>query len=733
MRDLILELRRRSVFRAAGIYVAAAWILIEGASVILPNFGVPDAAMRWLVITAFIGFPIAMVLAWVFDLTEQGLQRTDDAADDVPAVRGVQKGDFIAIFGLSIALMFSMYLNVRSDPATTTIQEPLTILVSGFDNVTDNRSTVTRQLERVLQHAFEIDIEAAPFISSYDRFAALSMSETSLSDGTRTTAEAMSIANRQGIDLILNGTIETQGSGYKIGLSAIDVALGETVAEESAVAKNEADVFRVVAEIAAEVRKKLGDNAKIPVDETNASIFFAATFEAASHYIEARYFAASGDHETATQWYRRATESDPNLGRAYAAWAMSSFQLGRVDEAQQLWARALALADTMTAREYYRALGQYHFSIANDSQQAVENLQQLVSNYPADATGHEQLAAAAFESLDFEAAARAIESAIAIYPNSERLRAAHARYSMFAGNFEVAQSSARAVLEVAPNNTAVYLPLAVAAMVRDDIDAASGAYRELAEVSDNAASESAAALGLSDIEIYSGNFDVAKERLLNGIASDLSNDNRDAAATKYVALAETQLATGDLSAAEESADSAQELSSEFALRTAVAIVYLQTGNVQKVGGIAARWREQSDSQSNSQWRAYGLMLNAMILRSSGEFRESINQMRDALKLADLWLIRFQLAQTYLRTEQFAEALDEFTIAEQRRGEAAAAFFDGKPTYRYLATLPYWIGRAQDGLNMRSAAQDNYTNFLARWSESGPLMDDSRKRLQSEQR
>jgi tetratricopeptide (TPR) repeat protein len=95
----------------------------------------------------------------------------------------------------------------------------------------------------------------------------------------------------------------------------------------------------------------------------------------------------------------------------------------------------------------------------------------------------------------------------------------------------------------------------------------------------------------------------------------------------------------------------------------------------------------------------------------------------------LWLIRFQLGQSYLAAEQYAEALDEFTIAEARRGEASALFLDDMPTYRFLAELPYWIGRAQEGLNMRAAALESYQAFLDRWSDTGPLASDARKRLQ----
>ncbi|MDH3805645.1 MAG: hypothetical protein OEU90_09265, partial [Gammaproteobacteria bacterium] len=73
MPNLIRELRRREVFRATGLYVGVAWILIEVASVLLPAFDAPDWVMRTLIIIAIIGLPVAIVLAWIYDVTDKGI------------------------------------------------------------------------------------------------------------------------------------------------------------------------------------------------------------------------------------------------------------------------------------------------------------------------------------------------------------------------------------------------------------------------------------------------------------------------------------------------------------------------------------------------------------------------------------------------------------------------------------------------------------------------------------
>ena len=71
---------------------------------------------------------------------------------------------------------------------------------------------------------------------------------------------------------------------------------------------------------------------------------------------------------------------------------------------------------------------------------------------------------------------------------------------------------------------------------------------------------------------------------------------------------------------------------------------------------------------------------------------------------------------------------EFIAAGERQGEASSIFLDDLPTFRYMASLPYWLGRAQEELGMQSAAAVNYAAYLARRPGGGPLADDARQRL-----
>jgi len=77
--SLVTELRRRQVFRAAAWYAAAAWVAIQVASTVIPQFGLPDWLVRAVIVAAVLGLPIALALAWSFDLSAMGLRREAEA------------------------------------------------------------------------------------------------------------------------------------------------------------------------------------------------------------------------------------------------------------------------------------------------------------------------------------------------------------------------------------------------------------------------------------------------------------------------------------------------------------------------------------------------------------------------------------------------------------------------------------------------------------------------------
>lgn len=719
MRRFIRELRRREVFRTAGLYIGVCWILIEAASVLLPTFDAPPWIMRAIVIAAIVGFPITVMLAWIFDLTERGIQMQAEATDAVVPAIGGRKMDFIVIGLLSVALIFSVYLNLTRGPTTDEVATPVSVLIADFDNQTGE--TV---FDGLLEQALNVGIEGAPNVTSYQRPRALELAqEIQDAHAGLGAAAGRLVATREGIDVVLVGSIESDGSGYRLAVDGVDPQSGESRFDSQARADSRDAVLMALGELSADVRRALGDDTSRGDEDAIFETFTAASIEAAQIYTQGKQAAFEGDHEGAVELYRQAIELDPNFGRAYAAMALSSSRLGTAEESRAHWEKALSMMDTMTERERLRTLGVYYTSVTGNLESAIDTFETLVEKYPADAAGHNNLAVAYFLTLDFEKARLQGMRILDIYPGSVLYRSNHALFAMYAGDLDSATADAQRVIETDPDFYKGYLPLAIAAIHRGDFAVARNAYEDMAGTGTRGAS--LASTGLADLAIYAGDFDEARRILEVGIEQDVAADNLGAAATKLTMLAEALIEQGNRDAATAALDRATELDVGTSRVVPAAIGYIRSGQVGKAAAIAA----SLSGQLQPQRRAYGLLIDALVDLDAGRNAEAVDKLHAATERADLWLLRFHTGRAYLDAGYAAEALAEFETAVERRGEATAAFLDDVPTYRYLASLPYWLGRAQQELGMAGAARENLQAFLDLRPNGGALTDDALSRLQ----
>ena len=132
----VKELRRREVFRTAGLYVGICWLLIEAAYVLLPTFGASQWLLRAMVIVAVAGFPVTVVLAWFFDLADHGIQKQADPTDTIVPAFGGRRSDFIVIAILSVAFIVSVYIHMSGSPGVAPKPEPISVLIADFKNLT---------------------------------------------------------------------------------------------------------------------------------------------------------------------------------------------------------------------------------------------------------------------------------------------------------------------------------------------------------------------------------------------------------------------------------------------------------------------------------------------------------------------------------------------------------------------------------------------------------------------
>ncbi len=714
LKKFVRELRRREVFRATGLYVGICWLLIEVSSTVLPTFDAPEWIVRAIIIVSIIGFPVAVVLAWIYDFTDHGIVVQADPTDTVVPPVGSRKMDFVVIGILSVALMVSVYLNVTGRPGDVAEpQQPVSVLIADFDNATGDPV-----FDGSIEQALQIGLEGASFITTFPRASAERAARTLQPGSMGLSAElARLVSVREGINVMLDGEISTKGDGYVLVIRASDGAAGEELVNASADVDSKLDVLSAVNRLTGEIREALGDES---VDGRVMETFTAHSIEAMQDYTTAQQLVLAGKRDEAVAYYASAVEQDPDFGRALSGWALTLFNLGRTEEANALWERALSKMDTMTARERYRTLGLYYMRVTGNYEKAIENYQALVDAYPADNSAHNNLAVAYFATLNFDKARDHGRQALEVYPNNVIMRSNYALFAMYAGDFATATAEAEQTLALEENRHVAWLPIAMANAAEGDLGGAQAAFDSMMTLGDGG--RSLANLGSADLQIVRGDYVAAIETLRAGIAHDEETGNARTRATKEVMLADALAAGGASKSATEALAPAIEAGGLGRLVPA-ALISIQIGDTETASAIAESLGQKLQSQS----RAYSLMIAGILELEAGKQVPAIDKLRAAIEMSDLWLIRFHLGRAYLEAGFAAEAVGEFQICQDRIGEATAMFLDDRPTWRYTATLSYWSGRAEEGLGMAHSAREKYRLFL-QTRPNGPLADDAKGRL-----
>jgi tetratricopeptide (TPR) repeat protein/predicted Ser/Thr protein kinase len=620
-----------------------------------------------------------------------------------------------AVFVLLAALgREKIFIKPQSKP------KPVTVLVADFAN-----ATAEPLFDGALEPTFNIALEGATFISAYDRGQAHKIA-AQLRSGAVNLDEALArlVAEREGINVVVVGSIARQGNHYDISSKAVDALTGRTITISETAAADKNAVLRAIDQLAAHVRTALGDATPESVQLTQAETFTSGSIEAAHEYGLGQDALWEGRYEAAIQHYDKSLKSDPDLGRAYSGLAVASFILGRKQDSLNDYKLALSKIDRMSEREKYRTRGTYYV-VTRDTDKAIEELSRLVQIYPADSSGYANLALAYFYRRDMARALKLGRQAVAIYPKNVLQRNNIGLYAMYAGDFDTAIREQQAVLELNPSLAKGFLGIALSQAAEGKLASAYQTYHEMEKQGPGNAST--ASVGLADLALYESRPSEAIPVLEKGISEDTANKDRDNAAIKLTMLAYAYLLSGKTRDALAAADKALTNSKDDGVLFFSARIYLAAGQESKAIAFANQLTARTERDS----QAYGKLIEGETQLRHGKPLEAIKLFKEAQNIADAWLVRFDLGRAYIEAGEFPQADSEFELCLNRRGEATAAFLDEVPTVRLLPEVYYYLGRAQEGLGSPAAAQ-TYKTFLAIKEKSykDPLVADARRRVAS---
>ncbi len=631
--------------------------------------------------------------------------------------RAVSRGTIgIVAACVVIAILLAVGRMWHVHPTSVAPNKPITVLIADFSNKTSDSV-----FEETLEPALGVAMEGASFISSYSRNQAHKIG-AQIRPGSTAIDDSLAqlIAAREGINLVLSGSIESSGSQYLLKVKAVDATDGHQVAIETAQVSDKGGVLPAVTSIADKLRKDLGDQ-HINTSLENET-YTASSLEAAHEYAQGQLAAQqSGKYDEAIGHYEKAIKLDPSMGRAYAGLAVVYQNEGKRDLAEENYKLALQRMDRMTDREKYRTRGGYYLT-ARKPQRAFEEMTALVKEYPSDSVGIANLALAYFYRRDMNAALEYGRKSIEIFPKNVPQRNNVGLYAMYAGQFEDAIKEQQAVLDLNPTYPTAFVGMGLSQLALDQPDAATDTFKKMAAL--DARSASIAHLALADVALYQGRATQAIAILTPAIATDLSAGDKGAAALKHIAMGDALLSLGKSPQASTEAQAAVSLSNDDAVVISAARIFLAAGKIEDAGKIAKTLsaRLEADPQ------AYAKVIEGEIFLKTGKAGDAVRSFQEAQKISDTWLGHFDLGRAYVEAKAYPEADAQFEICTKRRGEVTALFLDESPTFHLYPPVLYYRGRAQEGLGSPNASQ-SYKAFLAIKEKGDPdqMIQDARKR------
>ncbi len=338
------ELRKRKVVRTALIYLAVAWGLTEGLVLIVDQLFLPQWVSTLAVILFVVGFPIAMFLAWTFDVTADGIQRTA-----VTSRRGKASILFSMVLLLAgtagLFLLIKPSLDDRAPAERVTAGSPNSIAVLPFDYSGPNPE----------------DSYLAPGLSDelrdqLGRVEGLRMAARSSSiAAAQSIADAKLMAEQLGVATLLEGSMRRRGNILRVSVQLVDGASGLAIWNDS-FDRDRRELLNVQQDIAAAVVENLlpGSRQLITEPATQSSTANELMLLARFHEQQAlaREDVEFDSLQRAVHYYRQATEADPESALARSRLAAALLYLGDFDGAESQASAALLLNPQLAEVQY---------------------------------------------------------------------------------------------------------------------------------------------------------------------------------------------------------------------------------------------------------------------------------------------------------------------------------------------------------------------------------------------
>jgi TolB-like protein/Tfp pilus assembly protein PilF len=390
--NFFAELKRRNVYKVAVAYAVVGWVVAQIATQIFPFLEIPNWIVRLVIVLIAIGFPIAVVIAWAFEATPEGIKRTEDVDPSI-AARAPKKHAWIYVVTIGAAISVALFLLGRytaggsgtpRQSEAATVLPAKSIAVLPFENLSDDKSAA--------YFADGVQDEILTKLASVADLKVISRTSTAK---YKSKPEDLKIVSQQlGVANVLEGSVQKAADKVRVNVQLID-ARADSHLWAKTYDRDIQDIFAVESEVAQEIADSL--QAKLSPAETN-TVASAPTKDAEAYDLflkgEFEQRVANSNFrpdsfDQAARWYKEAIARDPNFALAIAQLAMC--QLRRhwltdpltgpeLMETGRLAKQALTLAPELA--QAHVAAGLFHYYGFREYEPALNEFQRAIELQP---------------------------------------------------------------------------------------------------------------------------------------------------------------------------------------------------------------------------------------------------------------------------------------------------------------------------------------------------------------
>ena len=485
------QLKRRNVYKVAVAYAIVAWLLIQAATQVFPFFEIPNWAIRLVVLLLIIGFPVALVFAWAFELTPEGIKRAEDVDPSRSITRRAGRTLDFLIIGI-LLLVIGVFAYQRFGPgqkALVTVPPAIpekSIAVLPFENRSEDKA-----------NAYFADGIQDEILTRLSKIADLKViSRTSTQHYKSAPENLPEIARQLGVAHILEGSVQKSGEAVRVNVQLIKAANDSHLWADTFDRKL-TDIFSVESEVA----KAIADQLRAHLSSREEQVIAAKptdNVEAYDAYLRGLAYTLKtvptpANALGAQKYLREAVRLDPKLA---PGWALLSYVDARGyltlnlqptvalrEEARQAAETALSLQPNLG--EAVLAKGYYHYFCLKDYDTAVRYFEQARQFLPNSSKIPESLAYVARRQGQWDRSESYFNEAERLDPRNVSLLTQHALLYAHLRRFPEALRKLDQVLDITPDDLDTLVEKAAIAQAEGDLPRASALLAPLRPAADD--------------------------------------------------------------------------------------------------------------------------------------------------------------------------------------------------------------------------------------------------------